>query len=159
MILVAREIGLGLLSLLPNVLPIGIIMGVMGYAGIPLDATTATIAPIALGMAVDSTIHYVVRFRHEHLACGDQAVAMRRTMATVGRAMFASSLPLAAGFAVLCTSSFRPTFYFGLLSAAVVVLALIYDLVATPVVLLLYQPAYARRRALGRPVGRANGER
>jgi hypothetical protein len=145
MILVAREIGLGLLSLLPNVLPIGIIMGVMGFAGIPLDATTATIAPIALGMAVDSTIHYMVRFRREHLACGDRALAMRRTLATVGRAMFASSVPLAAGFAVLCTSSFKPTYYFGILSGAVVVLAMIYDLVATPVVLLLYTPRYERR--------------
>ncbi len=155
MMLVAREIGLGLLSLLPNLIPIAVVMGIMGYAGIPLDATTATIAPIALGIAVDSTIHYLIRFRREHRACGDRTLAMRRTVATVGRAMVASSLPLCAGFLVLCTSAFKPTYYFGLLSGMVVFLALVYDLVATPVALLLYTPGYERRGELTPPASRS----
>ncbi len=144
MILVAGEIGLGLVSLLPNLMPIAITMGIMGFMGYALDSTTAMVAPVALGMAVDSTIHFMVRFRREYLASGDYMRAQAETVRLIGRAMIGTSIPLAAGFLVLTTSEFLPVFVFGLLSGIVVLLAMVFDLVLTPICMVLYRPKYKK---------------
>jgi predicted RND superfamily exporter protein len=144
MILVAGEIGLGLVSLLPNLMPIIMTMGIMGFMGYSLDSTTTMIAPIALGMAVDSTIHFMVRFRREYLARGDYQLAANETVRLIGRAMIGTSMPLAAGFFVLTTSEFLPVFVFGLLSGIVVLLAMAFDLILTPIVMMMYRPQYKK---------------
>lgn len=144
MVLVAGEIGLGLVSLLPNLMPIAMTMGLMGYMGYALDSTTAMVAPIALGMAVDSTIHFMVRFRREYLDSKDYNVAAAGTIRLIGRAMIGTSLPLAAGFMVLTTSEFLPVFVFGLLSSIVVLLAMVFDLMLTPIFMVLYRPKYRK---------------
>lgn len=145
MILVAGEIGLGIVSLLPNLMPIMITMGFMGYAGFPLDSTTSMVAPIALGMAVDSTIHFMVRFRREYLTSRSYHSAMTETVRLIGRAMIGTSTPLAVGFWVLISSEFVPIYVFGLLSGIVVVLAMVFDLVLTPICLMLYKPKYRKK--------------
>jgi len=144
MILMAGEVGLGLISLVPNLLPIFWTMGLMGFLGYPLDSTTAMIAPIALGMAVDSTIHFLSRFRREYKKTQDHQKAMERTLHLIGRAMIGTSLPLAAGFFVLTISVFRPVYAFGLLSGTVVILAMLLDLILTPICFLLYRPDFRR---------------
>lgn len=144
MILVAGEIGLGLVSLLPNLMPIIMTMGLMGFMGYALDSTTAMVAPIALGMAVDSTIHFMVRFRREYLSTNSYDHAAAETVRLIGRAMIGTSIPLAAGFFVLTNSIFMPVFVFGLLSGIVVLLAMVFDLVLTPIVMKLYKPSYKR---------------
>ncbi len=145
MILVAGEIGLGIVSLLPNLMPIALTMGFMGFAGYALDSTTAMVAPIALGMAVDSTIHFMVRFRTEYLESGDYELAAAQTVRIIGRAMIGTSIPLAFGFLVLVTSEFMPVMVFGLLSGIVVFLAMIFDLILTPICMALYKPSYRKR--------------
>lgn len=144
MILMAGEVGLGLISLIPNLLPIFWTMGLMGFLGYPLDSTTAMIAPIALGMAVDSTIHFLSRFRREYKKTQDHQKAMEQTLYLIGRAMIGTSLPLAAGFFVLTISVFRPVYAFGLLSGTVVILAMLLDLILTPICFLLYRPDFQR---------------
>jgi|GEM_PF-1617504 len=144
MILVAGEIGLGIVSLLPNLMPIALTMGFMGFMGYALDSTTAMVAPIALGMAVDSTIHFMVRFRREYLSSKSYDHAAAATVRLIGRAMIGTSVPLAAGFFVLTNSIFMPVFVFGLLSGIVVLLAMVFDLVLTPICMKLYKPSYKK---------------
>ncbi|RJO65883.1 MAG: hypothetical protein C4523_15025, partial [Myxococcales bacterium] len=142
MILVAGELGLGLVSLIPNLMPIAYMMGLMGFLNYALDSTTAMVAPIALGIAVDSTIHFMVRYRREFLATRDYELAAVNSVRIIGRAMLGTSLPLMLGFGVLCTSEFFPIYVFGLLSAIVVGLAMWFDLLLTPICMMLYKPKY-----------------
>ncbi len=147
MIIIAGNVLVGLVSLIPNLIPILIVMGIMGYGHISLDATTAMVAPVALGMAVDSTIHYMVRFRRECLLNGhDYQKATLTTVTTVGRAMMATSLPLAGGFFVLLLASFMPTYYFGMLSGTIALLAMFYDLLVTPSALLFLKPIFKEHK-------------
>ncbi len=147
MIIIAGNVPVGLVSLIPNLIPILIVMGIMGYFHISLDATTAMVAPVALGMAVDSTIHYMVRFRRECLLNGhDYLKATDTTISTIGRAMMATSLPLAGGFFVLLLASFMPTYYFGMLSGTIALLAMFYDLFVTPSALLLLKPLFKEHK-------------
>ena len=123
----------GLISLIPNALPICINFGLMGWLGVPLNTGTCMVAAIALGIAVDDTIHLMARYRGELSRTPDQEHAMRRTVATEARPVLATSTALALGFSVLVFSNFNPTVNFGYLSAVVMISALAGDLFVTPV--------------------------
>ena len=127
-----RSAKAGLCSMIPNVLPIALGFGLMGFLGIPLSASTVMIASVGIGIAVDDTIHVLLRYRRELFAGCSPAGAVRRTLPGVGRAMVYSSLGLAAGFSILMSSRFRPNREFGMLIAFILVVALVADLVATP---------------------------
>jgi predicted RND superfamily exporter protein len=125
----------GFIALVPNLFPVAILFAVMALAGIPLNAGTSMVAAIALGICVDDTMHVMSRF-HEELKCNDSReaalVAMIRAEAVP---IFATSIALAAGFAVFATSSFAPVVHFGLLSAMVILVALLASFVLTPLLL------------------------
>jgi hypothetical protein len=125
----------GIIALLPNLFPVAILFAVMALAGIPLNAGTSMVAAIALGICVDDTMHVMSRF-HEELKRQDSRtaalVAMIRAEAVP---IFATSIALAAGFAVFATSSFQPVVNFGLLSAMVILVALLATFVLTPLLL------------------------
>ena len=125
----------GLIALVPNLFPVAILFGVMALAGIPLNAGTAMVAAIALGICVDDTMHVMSRF-HEELKAHDTRegalIAMIRAEAVP---IFSTSIALAAGFAVFATSSFQPVADFGLLSAMVIVVALVVTFTLTPLLL------------------------
>lgn len=140
MILLLRSVKLGLISLIPNALPILLMFGVMGYAGIPLDAATSIVAGLALGIAVDDTIHYLARFRRELSATGAYREALRRATHTVGRAIVSTSVILFAGFIVLVLGTFKGTIYTGILVGTAMAFALVGDLVLLPGLLLLLKP-------------------
>ena len=140
-----RSLALVLVSLLPNVLPIAITLGAMGYAGIPLDSATVTVAGIALGLVIDDTIHLLHAYsvaRRERAPHG----AVVEALAQVGRPVLTTSLALSLGFGAFVATSFRPTHDFGLLIAWTGLGALVCDLVLLPAVLLL-----ARKREESRP--------
>jgi len=124
----------GLLALIPNIFPIIILFGVMGYAGIPIDIGTAMIAAIAVGFCVDNTMHFMVRYNRE-LQQSDGVLAMSNTIRAEAMPITATSLALASGFAVLTLSSFTPVIYFGALSAMVVIVALLAAFLITPIAL------------------------
>ena len=90
------------------------------------------IASVGIGIAVDDTIHFLLRYRRELGAGQSPAGAVRRTLLGTGRAMVYSSLGLAAGFSILAFSRFRLNREFGLLTAFILVVALLADLFATP---------------------------
>jgi CRP-like cAMP-binding protein len=126
----------GFLSLIPNVIPIFFNFGLMGLLGIPLNTGTALIATIAIGIAVDDTVHHMVRYSRELNVHHDQRAAMFNTMKAQGQPIIYISLALAGGFVVLSLSNFVPTFYFGVLSAIVMLVAAVTELMITP--LLMY---------------------
>ena len=125
----------GFISLLPNVVPILFNFGLMGFAGIPLNVGTSLIAAIALGIAVDDTVHFMVRYSRELNAVHDQQEATNRTVAAMGRPVIYSSLALAGGFGIIAFSNFIPTIYFGILSAVVMIVAMVGELTVTPILM------------------------
>ena len=132
---------IGLLSMIPNGLPIFMTLALMGYFGFNLDAATVMIAGIALGIAVDDTVHYLNRF-HVELGKADwnYSEAARRATHVVGRPIFFTSVILLVGFGVLVFGNFRPTRMFGYLTGLTMIFALIGDLVLLPALLLKLKP-------------------
>jgi predicted RND superfamily exporter protein len=132
MILLVRSVRLGLLALIPNVLPVLLSMGALGWMGVELDFATVMMAGIALGIAVDDTVHYLARYREE-LAVDDDAVsAMRRCHATVGKGNVTACLVLFLGMGSMVLSSFPPHRTFGLIIAITMVVAMVADLLLLP---------------------------
>ena len=133
-----------LIALVPNILSSLVVLGIMGWLRIPLDFMTITIASVAMGIAVDDTIHYVHRVRQEQKGGADMAEAIRRSHRSVGAALIYTTLILVLGFALLAFSDFVPTILFGLLSGTAMLVALIADLLLLPALLLRFggkQPA------------------
>jgi hypothetical protein len=125
----------GLLAVVPNIFPIVVLFGVMGYAGIPMDIGTAMVAAIAIGICVDNTIHLMVRYQRELREQGDESEAMFNTIGAEVVPIGATAVSLALGFATLTLSGFAPVVYFGALSAMVMLLSLLANFFITPVML------------------------
>lgn len=125
----------GFLSLIPNVVPIVINFGIMGLLGIPLNTGTAMVAAIAIGIAVDDTIHLMTRYNKEMRLLQDQKKAIEACMRAEIRPVVSTSVALMLGFAFLGFSNFVPVIYFGLLSAQVMIFAVLADLFLTPILL------------------------
>jgi len=134
------SVRLGLLSMVPTVIPILMTLGLMGWLGIPINTATAVISCVAIGIAVDDTIHYMTRFRKEYRNRPDEVVAAFRALTHTGRAIYLTSFVLTVGFSVLVFSHFRPIIYFGLLMAVTMVSALVGDMVLLPVLLMVLKP-------------------
>ncbi len=137
-LLLLRSLALALLGLLPNLLAAATVLAFMGFAGIPLDMMTITIAAIIIGIGVDDAIHFLHRFRTELNASGDVADAVKASHASIGHAIYHTSLVVVVGFSVLAFSNFVPTVYFGLLTALAMVLALLANLSVLPALLLRF---------------------
>ncbi|MBW2242942.1 MAG: MMPL family transporter [Deltaproteobacteria bacterium] len=137
MMLVLASVRLGALSMFPNLLPIVLTLALMAIAGIPLDALNLLIGSIALGLAVDDTIHFMHGFNRYYAASGDAAEAVRSTLATSGQAMFVTTLVLCSGFLVFTVGYLHNTFYFGVLTAASLGFAFVADVLLAPALMVL----------------------
>jgi predicted RND superfamily exporter protein len=130
---VFRSFKYGLLCILPNLLPITMIIGIMGWAGINLNVGTVMIASVALGICADDTIHFLSRFRKEFRTKGQSLnTALRKTTIFVGRAVMFTSFISVGGFSIVVISDFKPSQDFGLLLSITLLLALICDLFVLP---------------------------
>jgi hypothetical protein len=114
---------------------VAILFGVMALTGIPLNAGTSMVAAIALGICVDDTMHVMSRFHEELKQRETREAALKAMIQAEAVPIFATSIALAAGFAVFATSSFQPVVNFGLLSALVILVALVATFVLTPLLL------------------------
>ena len=123
------------LGILPNLLSAAMVLGLMGWARIPLDLMTVTIAAITIGIGVDNTIHYIHRYREELAVDGDAWAAVARCHRTIGQALYYTSVTIVLGFSVLALSAFIPTIYFGLLTGLAMTAALLANLTLLPVLL------------------------
>ena len=138
--LLFRSLLLTLITLIVNIIPIGIVFGFMGWLHIPLDIMTITIAAIAMGIGVDNTIHYIHRFKAEFEKNPNYLQVTHLTNESIGHAMVYTSLTVIIGFSILTLSNLTPTIYFGLLTMLVMAAALISNLILLPKLLLLIKP-------------------
>jgi predicted RND superfamily exporter protein len=132
MIILLRELRLGLIAMVPNLLPIVLVAGFMGFADIRIDMANLLIASIAIGIAVDDTIHFLHRYRVHKAAFGDVEAAIADSLSHAGRAMTGTTIILGAGFSVYFASVMQNLQNFGLLIALTVILALLVDLIFGP---------------------------
>jgi len=135
-----RSFKLALIAISGNLLSVAAVLGVMGLLNIPLDMMTITIAAISVGIAVDDTIHYIHRFRHEFQKDRKYLDTMHRCHGTIGHAMYYTSVTIIIGFSILALSNFIPSIYFGLLTGLAMVIALIAALTLLPQLLILVKP-------------------
>jgi predicted RND superfamily exporter protein len=138
MILLIGSLRIGLISMLPNLAPIIVIMGVMGLFGLPLDMFTMLIGSIAIGMVVDDTVHFMHNFRRYFNETGDVTEAVRQTLHTAGRAMLVTTVVLSIGFFVLMFASMNNVFYFGMLTGITILLALLADFLLAPALMAIF---------------------
>lgn len=142
----------GLLSMIPNLTPVFITLGVMGWAGIPLDYIKLLIGCVAIGIAVDDTIHLVTRFHHKFKETGGYNTALVSSMKDVGRALFITTIVLVSGFVIMQISKMDSLADFGALVAVTLTTALVADFFLMPALVLVLKPFGAERNA-------ASGER
>jgi uncharacterized protein len=133
--LLFMSLRVGLLSLIPNVIPIVCTYGFMGLVGIPLNTATAMVASIAVGIAVDDTVHHMMTFSRQLNEHHDQKIAMVNTLKSQGQPIIYVSLALALGFLVTAVSTLIPSVQFGLLAAFVMILAMVAELILTPILM------------------------
>jgi predicted RND superfamily exporter protein len=148
MCLLFRSVEIGLIAMIPNLAAVALTLGAMGWLDIPLDYTRLLIAPVAIGIAVDDTIHHVTRFRHEFLRCRDYRQALHASMADVGRALFITTAVLVLGFLVFLFSRMDAQASFGALLAATLLVALVADFLLMPALVMTFQPFGQARRVV-----------
>jgi hypothetical protein len=150
MMLLLRDPRLGLLSMIPNLLPVIFTLGLMGWLGLRIDSTTMMIGAMVVGLAVDDTIHFMHKFRLYFSESGDAREAIHETLSSTGAALLFTSLVLMGGFFVFALGSMSNTRVFGLLAGLAALVALIADVVVGPALMVL-----ATRREARRVVGEA----
>jgi uncharacterized protein len=135
-----KSFKIAFIAIFPNLLSIGIVLGVMGWLNIPLDMMTITIASISVGIAVDDTIHYIHRFAYEITIDQNYIRALHRCHRSIGHAMYYTSVTIIIGFSILILSNFIPSIYFGLLTGLAMFIALIAALTLLPQLLVVFKP-------------------
>ncbi len=135
MILLIGNVRVGLIAMIPNLTPVLLTLGIMGWLDIPLDAFTLLVGSVALGLAVDDTIHFMHNFRRYFEQSGDVEGAVRRTLETTGQALFFTSIVLALGFAIYTQAYLTNLFFFGLLTSLTIIFAFVADIVLAPALL------------------------
>jgi predicted RND superfamily exporter protein len=141
--LIFRSIKIASIAIIPNIISALAVLGVMGWLNIPLDFMTMTIAAIAMGIAVDDTIHYTHRYLQE-LKTHSSEESIARSHHSVGYALIYTSLIIATGFALLGLSDFVPGVLFGLLTGLAIIIALVADLTLLPALLHKFVPGSKR---------------
>ncbi len=135
-----RSFSVALIAMIPNMLAAGTVLGAMGLVGIPMDMMTTTIAAIVVGVGVDQGIQYFYRFRSEFAIGRSYVEAMHRAHASIGRAMYYTSVTIIVGFSILMLSQFIPSIYFGSLTAFAMLMAVLGSLTLLPKLILLFKP-------------------
>jgi len=134
-----RSVRLGFAAVVPNVLPVAVVFGGAVLLGWPLDVSSVAVGAVAIGLAVDDTLHVVFRLAAEHRAGCSLEEAWRATRRSVGRALVLSTVVLVAGLSCLAFSAFVPTARFGIFAAAASAVALPADLVVLPAFVRLFR--------------------
>jgi predicted RND superfamily exporter protein len=123
---------IGFVALLPNILPVAVYFGSLGFFGISLNPSTSLIAPMVLGIAIDDTIHYFSRFNREvHLHANDRKATLL-AMKAVGRPVTFTSVGLCLGFLVLMNSELRMQAQVGIMASYALAIAWLCDFMLTP---------------------------
>lgn len=156
MTLLFRSLRVGLMSMIPNTLPLLCTLGFIGYVGIPLRISTVIIFCVSLGIAVDDTIHFLARLREEQGRTRVFEEALQRTMKGTGRAILLTTILLVTGFLVLIASDFVAVHEMGILGAFTLTMALLGDLIVLPLLLIWFKPELDRGIRQSAEVSTAN---
>ncbi len=137
MIILIGRVRIGLLSMIPNLAPIIATLGVMGWFAIPMNLFTMLVGNIAIGLAVDDTIHFMHNFRRYFEESGDAKAAVMETLHTTGRAMLITSCVLSIGFFIFMFATMNNLIQFGFLTGLVIILALFADYFIAPALMVI----------------------
>ena len=140
MFFVCRNVKLTIISLIPNLFPIFVTFGVMGWFNIPLDAATIMIASITIGLAVDDTIHFITWYRRSREAGRDTREAVLQALEDAGKPIVMTSVVLCLSYLVLVLGSVKPIIAFGALASLAMFFALLGDLFILPALILIFKP-------------------
>ena len=135
MVLFIGNLKIGLIAMIPNLSPILMTLGVMGMLDLPMAVITMFIGSIALGLAVDDTLHFLHGFKRFHHKTGDTEQAILLTFQSTGRAMVVTTAALSMGFFVFMFATMENQFLFGLLTGMTIILALFADFILVPAIL------------------------
>lgn len=130
-----RSLPLALAALVPNAMPVLVMTGLLGWLELPMNMGAAMIASVSMGMAVDSSVHYIAAFLRARAAGRDVSGALHAAHHSAGRAVVLSTLALVAGFSALALSNFVPTIYFGVLVGLSMVGGMAGNLIVLPLLL------------------------
>ena len=150
MILLIGSFRLGLISMIPNLLPVVLTLGIIGWFGLLFDMFTMLIGSIAIGLAVDDTVHFMHNFRRYHYESGDVEASVDRTLRTAGRAMLVTSIVLSIGFFIFTFASMRNFFYFGLFTGITIITALLADFFLAPALMALIRHPKGKLQEAGK---------
>lgn len=148
MMILVRNVKIGLLSMGPNLFPILLILGIMGFGGIHLNINTLMIGSIALGLVVDDTIHFIYNYKKYYQTTGDSFEAVKNTFLSTGRAMLITSVILAAGFFTLLSATLKSFINFGFFAGLIIIVALLADFILCPALLVTF---VKKRQAVKKP--------
>jgi predicted RND superfamily exporter protein len=137
MVLLIGRVRIGLLSMIPNLAPILLMLGVIGITPIKMDLFTMMVASVAIGLAVDDTIHFMHNFRRYYEQSGDAKLAVHQTLQSTGRAMLVTTVVLSTGFFIFVLASMNNLFNFGLLTAFTILMALAADYFVAPALMVV----------------------
>jgi len=140
LILAFTSIRTGFIAMIPNIVPIALIGGIMGYASVNLDMITAMIMPMILGIAVDDTIHFTNHIKYHFEITGNYRSAIENSYREIGKTMIMTTIILCAMFAIFLTSTMNVLVNIGWLSVVGLGSALIADYTITPVLLYITRP-------------------
>ena len=140
MFILIGRINLGLVSMIPNLLPIITTMGIMGLLTIPLDINSLMIGSIAIGIVVDDTVHFMYNFQKYYKRTLDPEIAIRETLLGAGRALLITSLVLCTGFFILMAASLNHLVNFGFFTGITILIALVADFLLLPVIMITMHP-------------------
>ncbi len=147
MLYLFRSVWILLCSLIPNLIPLVITAGIMGWTGVPLKPSTVLVFSVALGIAIDITIRFLVNYKQELPVYNNnihQTVSV--TIKNTGLSIVYTALVLIAGFVIFCASSFGGTIALGWLTSVTLLVATFTNLVLLPVLLLLFAPKGGKNR-------------
>jgi len=143
MMVLIGKVRIGLLSMVPNLTPILLMLGIIGATPVSMDLFTMMVASIAIGLAVDDTIHFMHNFRRYYEQTGDPRLAVHKTLHTTGRAMLVTTVVLSTGFFIFIFADMNNLFNFGLLTSFTILMALAADYLVAPALMVLVNPPAA----------------
>ncbi|MFZ5554592.1 MAG: efflux RND transporter permease subunit [Bacteroidota bacterium] len=135
-----------IIAVIPNILPLIMISGLMGFTDINLKVSTSMIFTIAFGIAVDDTIHFISKLKLELASGKSLQYAIKRTYLTTGKAIYVTTIILSGGFLTLVFSGFLGTFYIGLLIGLTLIFAVLGDMILLPVLVMMFYGKKERKK-------------
>ncbi len=151
MILLIGSFQRGCVAMIPNLIPVYLVIAFMGANGIPLDMTTLLIGGVVIGLAVDDTIHFMHKFNRYYEDTGDPRAAVHETLITTGSALLFTSLVLGLGFSIFLAAYMIALQWFGLLACFAVVVAFLADITLAPALMMLVTPGRKHEAAVPTP--------